>query len=327
MLGLPHESVEGAQKSSDPAFDRMMRRLDKVGGNVVEFDRGRRANARSGGMVGDEPRSLMDVLRRIERSGIPRLSAKVPRFMAAGKELEGVLATARTHLQFLDSEQLRADLSVQRPFRFEQMKEKLVTVYVILPAEQMHIEMQGRWLRVFVDAFLRAMLRSPPSATVGRVLCLIDEAAALGHFAPLEAAMGYLRGFGTQLFTVWQDLPQLKRHYVTGWESFIAASGAVLAYAPNDMTTCRYLSALCGMKTEQVTSYSQDRETLEWRPSLGARELSLFSPQRLMGLEDGEILCRLQGMKPFRTRGVVYTKTPFFDEGNGPLRPNPYYKG
>ncbi len=151
--------------------------------------------------------------------------------------------------------------------------------------------------------------------------------AALAHFQAIEAAMGYLRGYGCQLFTVWQDLPQLKRHYEKGWESFIAACGALMAYAPQDLTTARYLSELCGKQTKEVQTYSQDKETLEWRPNVGPQGFPLFLPQNLMGMDYGEILCRVQGVRPFRTRGVVYTKTPFYDEGYGLLRPNPYYRG
>src|SRR5207244_1792011 len=101
-----------------------------------------------------------------------------------------------------------------------------------------------------------------------------------------EAAFSYLRGYGAQLFIALQSLTQLQRNYDRkGWESIMATCGAVMSYATRDLTTSRYLSDLCGKQTKEIPSYSQDRDTLEWRPSVSPQGVPLFMPQDLMSME------------------------------------------
>lgn len=327
MLALPYmsERDKKGEAASDPVADRVMPALAAMAGGD-----GAAAPVRPPAPVRQpvtalNPQSVVDILRLMERSPIRALRNKAQRYMEGGTELRGVLAGTRTQTQSLDSMRLRMDLQRQRPFLFERMKERITTVYVVLPAHELH--KHSRWLRLVVGSALRAMLKTPPSGTVGRVLFLLDEFAALGRFGPIEEAMGYARGYGLQIWPVLQDLVQLKRDYPKGWESFIAACGALTAYAPQDWTTAEYLAKLCGQRTIEVQTVSQDKETLEWRPTIGPQGFPLFRPEELMGMADGELLCRLQGLSGFfKTRGAMYTQTPFYQEGRHRLPISPYYK-
>ena len=72
---------------------------------------------------------------------------------------------------------------------------------------------------------LSAMERTPVQPKVP-VLLLLDEFAQLGHLRQIEVAAGQIAGFGVKLFTVLQDLTQLKRLYKESWETFLGNSGA-----------------------------------------------------------------------------------------------------
>jgi type IV secretion system protein VirD4 len=87
------------------------------------------------------------------------------------------------------------------------------------------------------------MLRSSGRPLVP-VLFMLDEFAQLGRMEIIEDNYALMRGYGVKLWTIWQDLNQAKNLYNERWESFISNAGIVQAFAPQDMTTRKYLSEL-----------------------------------------------------------------------------------
>ena len=83
-------------------------------------------------------------------------------------------------------------------------------------------------------------------ATGQPVLFLLEEFASLGHMEVIEHAAGYAAGFGVKLWMIVQDIPQLKRHYKEGWETFLGNAGLVQAFANSDETTLAFLSKKLG---------------------------------------------------------------------------------
>ena len=115
------------------------------------------------------------------------------------------------------------------------------------------------------------------------VLFVLDEIAALGRLEIIEKAAGLMAGFGVKLWSVWQDLGQLKRHYRESWETFLGNAGILSFFANSDMTTLEWLSKRMGdvellRETEggseaisTQTNKSQGRtETAGWSRSKGA---------------------------------------------------------
>lgn len=102
-----------------------------------------------------------------------------------------------------------------------------------------------RWLRLFITMALTAMEQAtaPPPAPV---LWMLEEFAQLGHMRSLQAAAGYMAGYGVKLWMVLQDLPQLKSHYRDSWETFLGNAGIVQAFGNTDPSTLQYLSARLG---------------------------------------------------------------------------------
>ena len=73
---------------------------------------------------------------------------------------------------------------------------------------------------------------------------MLDEFAQLGRMEIIEDNYALMRGYGVKLWTIWQDLNQAKTIYGERWESFISNAGIVQSFAPQDMTTRKYLSEL-----------------------------------------------------------------------------------
>jgi type IV secretion system protein VirD4 len=167
-----------------------------------------------------------------------------------GKERASILSTARTQLVFLDSPSMAAAVA-SSALVLADLKRRPCTVYLCLPAARMATH--SRWLRLVVNMAVAALEREktePPHP----VLFVLEEFAALGHMRALEQAVAYMRGFHVRLWTVLQDITQLKRHYKEGWETFLGNAGLIQAFSVSDLTTCEYLSKRLGQTTFQITN-------------------------------------------------------------------------
>jgi type IV secretion system protein VirD4 len=88
---------------------------------------------------------------------------------------------------------------------------------------------------------------------------VLEEFPSLGHMRSIETAAGLMAGFGVKLWTVLQDLTQLKTHYAKSWETFLGNAGVLQAFGNVDMTTSEYLSQRLG--TTQVIERQEVRVT------------------------------------------------------------------
>ena len=186
-------------------------------------------------------------------------------------ELGSILSTARTQTQWLDSPALQDMLSVTKresTLRLADLKQKdrndkPCSVYLCLPATRMGTH--NRWLRLIIALTLSVMERIDMSLATSEtpgekaggdaqndshkplpVLFLLDEFPVLGHMQSIEDAAGQMAGFGVKLWTVIQDLGQLRKHYKAGASTFIGNSGVTIAFGNADLVTLKELSGMLG---------------------------------------------------------------------------------
>lgn len=161
------------------------------------------------------------------------------------EEMRSILSTVNTQTRAFDD--LKAVFD-GHDFSLEELSgQRPVTVYLILPA--MRIPTHSRWLRLFVNQLLATMERNPIGRERLPLLLILEEFAALGHMRSIEAAAGYFAGFGVKLWTILQDLTQIKTHYPNSWETFLGNAGVIQAFGNFDVTTTKYLSDLLGQTT------------------------------------------------------------------------------
>jgi type IV secretion system protein VirD4 len=158
-----------------------------------------------------------------------------------GRERGAVLSTARTQTQWLDNERIRA-IICESNFKIADLKRKKTTIYLCLPA--MHLATHARWLRLMIMLAISVMERTRVKVQQP-VLYVLDEFPVLGHMRSLESAAGLMAGFGVKLWTILQNVGQLKQHY-KAWETFFANSGVVTAFGISDHETLTALSAKLG---------------------------------------------------------------------------------
>lgn len=188
-----------------------------------------------------------------ELGGVVRRSGSTMSGKPKG-ERGSILSTAIEQTSFLDSLPMREHLTASGGLQtLRQLKRKPTTIYLVLPASRMATH--GRWLRLIVSLALGALEREPMKLPAP-VLFVLEEFPQLGYMRQIEAAAGLVAGYGVKLWTIIQDLPQLKTLYRDSWETFLGNAGVVQAFGNTDPTTTEFLSRSLG--TLQITEKSAD---------------------------------------------------------------------
>ncbi|MFA5957092.1 type IV secretory system conjugative DNA transfer family protein [Hyphomicrobium sp.] len=237
------------------------------------------------------------------------------------KERGGVMSSALTQTQWLDSKKMRAVLRGENKFKLADLKrkEKKTTIYLCLPANR--LPTHSRWLRLMILLSLTVMERTEIDGRLDvkpPVLYVLDEFAVLGHIDSLEKAAGLMAGYGVKLWVILQSLGQLKQHYNQAWETFFANSGVVTAFGVGDHESLEVLSKMLGQTrlTESVGSRASS-EDLQ-RAASGTREerhdVYLLGPHELrmaLARRKGRILICAAEEAPAIAQRVKYIDREF----------------
>jgi type IV secretion system protein VirD4 len=220
-------------------------------------------------LLGKEPEELAATIKALVAlygPNYPAVAASLNRFTKfspENKELFGILSTALTETDWLDSPQIADDLA-KGSYDFGQMKREPTTVYLVLPPE--YLDTHATWLRIMITSILMPLLRSVEDAQTP-VLFMLDEYAQLGRMEVIESNLALMRGYGVKLWPVLQDLQQLKEVHEKRWESFISNSGVRHLFAPQDATTQEYFSKLSGQRAWWYKTASENKSQSTGGPS------------------------------------------------------------
>jgi type IV secretory pathway TraG/TraD family ATPase VirD4 len=179
----------------------------------------------------------------------------------ADKQRSGVLESARTSTQFLESVPMQRMLQ-DSDFDLAELKTnpKGLTIYLTLPARYM--ETHYRWLRLMITLAVGEMERIKGRPATGHpTLFLLDEFAGLKRMEVVEHAAAQAAGFGVKFLFVVQNLPQIEDLYEKSWETFLGNSGLKLFFQIDDDFTRSYLARQLGEleTTRQTRSGSQSQ--------------------------------------------------------------------
>ena len=249
-------------ESRVPTIRSLRRRLN---GTPAELDR------MFGAMVSSS--AFEGILANIGTSFLGKLEA-------GGRELQSILSTVQEQTAPLDD---IATISDRSDFRLSELSEGNTVIFLILPG--MRMGTHYRWLRLMIQQALGAVERHPVPRGGLPVWFVLEEFAALGHMRSIEVAAGLMAGFGVRLWTVLQDLTQLKTHYARSWETFLGNSGVIQAFGNIDVTTTEHLSRMMGnasvmeMQTVPVSSGAMAHGDLGRREHL--RNYRLLEPSEI----------------------------------------------
>ena len=269
------------------------------------------------------PREMREVLDAMIKSDVPQIAEGAGRIaQKADRERSGVLSTAQSYTHFLSSPRMREVLT-RTDFSLDSLTNDKLSLYLILPRE--HLSAFAPWLRLMISCCYYActhnILQRTPAKE--RILFLLDEFANLGYMSIIKEAVSLGGGFGISLWLILQDLAQLKRHYRDEWESFVANSDVLQAFAVQDPFTSERVTKLLGQTTvwkrrpdksgrKRGRGLARDYEE-DSRPLLRAEELRRLHPDRQLLL-----------VRPYQP--VVADKLRYYQNSSfkGRFDPNPY---
>ena len=280
-LGMPRNliTVRSLFRKGDP---EMARRLMVEGQRAYLEESGEDGEGEAGGTVAFETPdvgtfdALLEALSRNDAfDGM--ISGLAQRLQEMGHEERGsVLSTTDRHTRFLDGAPMQSVLvKPQGGQRKHLILSRLkrgktpVTVYLCLPPR--YLATHARWLRLMINGILAAAETTPQDQAedAHRILAILDEFPVLGYMRTLEAAVGYMAGYGIRIWAILQDLNQLKRDYPRSWETFLGNTGLQQFFGNTDQTTLEYLSKALGetevVRTVVTTSGVSQADVEGWR--------------------------------------------------------------
>jgi type IV secretion system protein VirD4 len=260
----------------------------------------------------------------VKQTRDPFIADKLSRFAYAdpeSREVQDVIATARTQLAFIGNAAISQSLSGS-DFRFSDLKRQPgTTVYICLPLHL--LDVSDKYFRLILEIALADLLGEGQQGKKARVLAIVDEMAQLGpHMKSLENAMGMAAGAaGLQLWCVLQDLSQLKGMFPQTWETFIQNCGVTTWFGARDQTTREYVSKLSG--TTEVLSRSRsvsiDPRTKEpvVNDSASQHARPLLLPHEVGAIGRDEMIAFVEGLHQNRPGKVEpsYHRTELEREG------------
>lgn len=201
-------------------------------------------------LLAGEAEELIDEMMLNTKAGVIAKNAAGQMRLAADKERGSILSNAAKHTAWLDSAVMREALSAS-DFSLKDLKRRRMTIYLILPPEQ--LGNHARFLRLFVNLTLAGVSAGGKSKVP--VLLVLDEFFGLGRMDKLMDAAAILAGLNVRLWVLVQNLGQLVKLYGQNWTTFWANAGQIVLFAANDLATAEHASKELG----RLVVYDTDR--------------------------------------------------------------------
>lgn len=247
----------------------------------------------------------------------PEIATKLNRFSDIkpdNRELLSIISTGLIQTRWLDSRRVKLDLKGPK-YDFGRMKDRSVVVFLVLPPRR--LATHATWFRLIITSIVQCLMNDVQEGDVPCLLAL-DEyfAIADGGFDIITKNMAMFRGYGIKLWTIWQDLSQAQKllgH--DGFETFLANAGIFQSFAPQDLTTSKYLSERTGQTTRIARSGSESRSHQPGNMPSSSASASrnqiatpLMLPQDVRAMRDGETLVLSHTLE--HGQGLYYVPYP-----------------
>jgi len=223
------------------------------------------------------------------------------------KERGSIISVAQRQTEILDNPYIAACLSAKgegEEIDFNDWHTGTMTVFLCLSAPKFPVF--NRWLRLVLTSALDTMTDrlNPPSLPV---CFMLDELATLGHLPAVENAVGLAAGYGIQLWSVFQDIAQMREIYRGRWASFIGNSGVRAIFNLDDFDTAHYWSQFMGGRLVETTSRQENIFGLSQGQGIGEAMRPLRAAEELMtDYAKAKMLVLAQGEHPIETGRVAY---------------------
>lgn len=270
----------------------------------------------------NDPQLTFDQLNTLMRLD-PDFADGVP-FQAASmlgsldtREFANIMSTIQNQIGFLSSPPMAHVIGGgSRTPNLRAWKHGSQSVYLCLPAGRLHRHF--RFFRLFINRLMNAVEADRGAPDIP-ALMILDEMHVLGHMKSLETAAGLVAGFGVRIWSIWQDLAQLKSIYGERWETFLGNASVFQSFGLNDMSSLKYISERLGTSsTLQISQSEQSTEQAALGFSAQSRSIQaspLLTPDEVADFfsrQSGNQLLIYPGTSPIFLERLPYYAS-FFD--------------
>lgn len=252
-------------------------------------------------LLAQHARPLLEAMAKTTE-GPDTIRSNAGRMLALGeREFGQILSSAITETAFLDDPRIQAVLSYspEEQIDFDAWQNNVMSVFVCLPPR--YFKAFNRWLRLMVTESLDAKMRHNKTQPKP-VLFMLDELASLERLQPVEDAIGLARGYGMQIWSVFQDLGQMKDIYRERATSFIGNAGIRLFFGTQDHDTAQTVSNMLGQETWEMAITTGGKQT-----DLRHGGRPLLTPDEVMCLPENAMICFLPAKRP-----LLLARTPYY---------------
>ena len=188
-------------------------------------------------------------------------------------------------------------------FRFEDLKRKKMTAYLMVPPDR--IRECGPWVSLLTRQAIRAVANEDSRKPV---LFLLDEFANTGKIDGLAEALTLLPGYGVRVWIFVQELSHLRRVYGHEMTNIIMSQAEVKQFfAVQDLDLATKISRMLGDRSVMTRNSNLGRrDTDEIGVSVSERGLPLMSPQQVRDLPSSHQLVLVNGVPPILAEKVRY---------------------
>ncbi len=170
-----------------------------------------------------------------------------------------IRSTAQCLLKSLGAESVRKCLSHTTFDLMAWYRGDPIDIFIIFPPDK--LESHRQLLRLLLGTLLTILTRRSEMPE-HRTLLLLDEIAQCGQLPLLKTALTLLRGFGVQVWSMWQDLSQLKSIYPADWESILNNSAVIQAFGMTNGWAAKSLADLMDMNPAELLRMGRTQQAL-----------------------------------------------------------------
>jgi type IV secretion system protein VirD4 len=196
-----------------------------------------------------------------------------------------VRSTAQCMVKCLGAESIRKFLSKTTFDLMGLLRGEAIDIYFVFPPDK--LDSHKPLLRLVLGTLLTVLSRRTEIPPV-RSLLLLDEIAQCGTLAHLRTALTLLRGYGVQVWCMWQDLSQLKQLYPHDWETILNNSAVIQAFGVTNGWAAKAVAEIMDMTPTEILTMGRMRQAL-LRPGKGAiitRRVDYLDDEDFKGLYD-----------------------------------------
>ncbi|EFM0819908.1 type IV secretory system conjugative DNA transfer family protein [Campylobacter jejuni] len=231
---------------------------------------------------------------------------------AAEQEFASIKSTYDTYMKVFTNPQV-ANATSKMNFRFEDLREKRITMYVVIQTEDMDI--LAPLVRIFIESLFKKLMSGQENSNPDKfIYCLLDEFVRFGKMPFLLEAPALCRSYGLIPVFVTQSYEQIRKYYGEDDLGIIRANaGYQTIFRMNTEKDAKEISDLIGDFTREKTSSSKGTfDFFKSNNTVSKEGYKLITSQDIKNQSSEDILILVTGFlsRPIKAKVPYWFKNP-----------------